>query len=86
MNSANSDSLATSASSGHRDPKSLLGYVKKGPSLKMKGARSIAAELSSSSRATFPEASLTGTKRKREDKACEDSFFEDDVESSDCSN
>jgi hypothetical protein len=77
MNAANSDSLATSVSSGHRDPKTLMGYVTKGPSLKMKGARSISAELSTSDRAA---------KRKRDDETLADkedsvgSFFEDENE------
>jgi len=45
MNADGGDSLATSAGTNHKDPKSLKGYVAQGPALKMKAAQTMGKSL-----------------------------------------
>lgn len=73
------DVLATSVGTGHRDPKSLQGYVKPGPNLKMQGGRVIGKALAGT--AASSSSSSKGVKRKA-DELDEDDYegVSDDIE------
>jgi len=66
------DMLATSAGTGHRDPKSLQGYVKAGPILKMQAGRSIGKAIAGASSSS----SSSQKKRKFEELEDEDDDYE----------
>jgi hypothetical protein len=90
MNSTNSDALATATATGHRDPKSLQGYIVPSDALKMKAARTIGSAMKSSSvsssisaRASSSSSSVINKKRKIEysdNEGCDENEEENEEE------